>query len=90
MKEKLATHEEEGKVMQAVSDEKETAEGIVLDHLGYDRSASEWNYTEPNTSSLLSKSRYPLFARSMRNPLTNIYVMTEAVLDHQTNVLPIR
>jgi hypothetical protein len=73
MKEKLAAHEEEGKIMQAISSEEETAEGIVLDYLGYNGiSIRNENNTRPHTSSLLSKSRYPLFARSMRNPLTSI------------------
>ena len=41
MKEKLATHEEEGQVMHAVSDKEETAEGIVFYYLGYNKLASE-------------------------------------------------
>jgi len=73
MKEKLAAHEEEGEIMQGVSDEEETAEGIVFDYLGYNRIwIRNENNTRLHTSSLLSKSRYPLFARSMRNPLTSI------------------
>jgi hypothetical protein len=89
VKEELAIHEE-GEVMQTVPGEEEAAEGIVLDYLGYNTPRSEWNYTEPHTSVLLSKSRNPLLVRSMRNLLTSIYVMTEALLDHQTNGLPMR
>jgi hypothetical protein len=41
VKEELAIHEEEGEVMQAVPDEDETAEGMVLDYLGYSMPESE-------------------------------------------------
>jgi hypothetical protein len=41
VKEELATHEEEGEVMKAVSGEEETAEGIVFDYLGYNTPGSE-------------------------------------------------
>jgi hypothetical protein len=63
MKEELAAYEEleEGEVTQTVSDEEETAEGIVLDYLGYNRTWIRNENTGPHTSLLLSKSRDLLF-----------------------------